>query len=336
MIRSTIEYHPTFGYRYIPGVRARVEHPAGSYLVRANQSGFRCDHEFVPEKQPGTFRVLLFGDSFTAGESVSNAHRCGEELERRLPGLEVFNYGLDASGTDQHYLVFREMAQDIEHDLIVIGVFIPDIRRNVSRFQSWGRQDGRAVTYAKPYFLLGEDGLELRHVPVPADPIDRESLGPQDRDYLEAYLDMGAKHLWLRRKIGRLGRRVKSLAQQASRYQPVPGYDRPDHPQWLLMRRILLDWVSEARAPVILFLIPSRHFVDEAASPKGYQARFGELSDPPQLTVVDALPELLKYPRSVRRELRFPNDGHPTSEGHRVLADALEPSVRALMTAGVR
>ena len=140
--RQLLEYHPTFGHRFIPGLRARVDHEGGGYLVRTNQSGFRSDHEFVPEKQPGTFRVLLFGDSYTAGNGVSNGRRYGDVLESLIPGLEVYNFALTGTGTDQQYLIFREMAAGIEHDLVVISIWLENIRRNVARFREWHATPG--------------------------------------------------------------------------------------------------------------------------------------------------------------------------------------------------
>ena len=43
MNRQLFEYHPAFGFRFIPNLKARVEHEAGGYLVRSNKSGFRCE-----------------------------------------------------------------------------------------------------------------------------------------------------------------------------------------------------------------------------------------------------------------------------------------------------
>src|SRR5437588_8209163 len=104
MSRQQFEYHPGFAYRFIPGLRARIAHEQGGYLVRVNSSGFRCDHEFVAAKRPGIRRILLFGDSFTAGDRVSSAQRYGDLLERLVPATELYNFGLPGSGTDQHYL----------------------------------------------------------------------------------------------------------------------------------------------------------------------------------------------------------------------------------------
>src|SRR5262245_19452241 len=107
MQRQLFEYHPRFGYRFIPELKARIDHEGGGYLVKVNRAGFRCDHELAPMKCEGSFRVLLFGDSYTAGDGVSNRDRYGDVLEKLVPSLEVYNFGLSGSGTDQQYLIWR-------------------------------------------------------------------------------------------------------------------------------------------------------------------------------------------------------------------------------------
>src|SRR3972149_6968280 len=99
--RQTLEYHPVIGFRFIPGIKARIDSPEGGYLIQVNDSGFRCTHNFEKNKKPGVRRILLFGDSFTAGDGVSNDKRYGDILEKEIPDLEVFNFGLPATGTDQ-------------------------------------------------------------------------------------------------------------------------------------------------------------------------------------------------------------------------------------------
>jgi len=104
MSRQLFQYPPTIGYHFVPGVRARVAHEGGGYLVRVNASGFRCDREFCRDKPAGIYRVLLFGDSCCAGDGVSNGQRYGDLLEQLLPGVEVFNHAISGTGTDQQYL----------------------------------------------------------------------------------------------------------------------------------------------------------------------------------------------------------------------------------------
>ena len=173
MTRQLFQHHDTFGYQFVPQIKARVEHEAGGYLLRTNRNGFRCSHAFEEARPPGTFRVLLFGDSYTAGDGVSDKYRYAEVLERMLPGLEIYNYGLSGSGTDQQYLIWRELAQQVEHDLIVISVLVENIRRVAARCRPFMTADGEEMLLPKPYFELLSDGeLELHNVPVPKEPVD--------------------------------------------------------------------------------------------------------------------------------------------------------------------
>ena len=114
------QHHPVIGYTFIPNLKTRIEHESGGYLVRTNAAAFRSEHEFSNPKTNGKCRVLLFGDSFTAGDAVSNKHRFGDVLETLIPDIEVYNFGLSGTGTDQHYLVWHEIANKFEYDVVVI------------------------------------------------------------------------------------------------------------------------------------------------------------------------------------------------------------------------
>src|SRR5215208_4162603 len=119
-MRRYFRYHARYGYQYIPGIQVRVPHENGAYLIRTNQAGFRSNHEYLPARREGVFRVALFGDSFTAADSVRNDDRYSDVVERLLPGVEIDNYGVPGTGTDQHLLMFEEevLARGFEYDLI--------------------------------------------------------------------------------------------------------------------------------------------------------------------------------------------------------------------------
>ena len=80
-----IEYDPTIGYRYTPKIRRVLPRPGGgSYEIIINSAGIRSTREYTKNKPPSTFRILVFGDSFAAGQFVSNDQRFSELLERRI------------------------------------------------------------------------------------------------------------------------------------------------------------------------------------------------------------------------------------------------------------
>ena len=321
--RQLFQYDPLLGHRFIPGLRLRVEHETGGYLLRTNSSGFRSDYEFTSERPPGRRRVLLFGDSFTAGDGVSNPQRYGDRLEQLMPDVQVLNFGLSGSGTDQQLLLFREVKDAYEHDVVVIGLLVENIRRIVAHYRLYRSSDGIERAHAKPYFVLGSSGdLELRNVPVPREAINLDHLPEAER----GFVDMGGQFHALRRAVGKLGAGTKELVQRVSRFQPLPEYDSKDSAAWLLMRTLLTAWASESAVPVIVVPIPLYHYVEELSSPV-YQRRFAELRTVANLEVYDPLPALLAYDKALRRKFRFDKDVHLTPSGHEALAAAIAPRV---------
>lgn len=335
MNRQLLQYDATFGHRYVPGLRARVEHESGGYLMRTNGAGFRCRHELESARPPGKRRILLFGDSYTAGDGVSDKYRYGDVLEGLLEGVEVINLALPGTGTDQHYLVFRELAAGIEHDLVVIGIFVENIRRIVARYRPWtlrgdgdlARGEGEVRLFAKPYFSLGEAGrgLELHHVPVPREPIDPSTL-PDDA---QQHVDRGGRLAWARQLVHKLG--ARDVVQRLSRYQPLPAYDDPQDPDWRLMRAILERWIEESAAPVMLCPIPLHQYIEETAPAEGCRARFREVAEASGTLLHDPLDDFHRLPEDERRGLRFEHDTHFTRAGHRLLAESLAEPVRVAL-----
>src|SRR4051794_40092145 len=185
-MRQIYEYHPVIGFRFVPQIKARIPHEGGGYLIRTNDSGFRCDRPFERSPSKGKRRILLFGDSFTAGEGVSNGQRYSDRLEQLVPGLEIYNFGLPATGLDQHYLIYKEYAQDIDHDILVIAVFVENVRRVGSRYRYFMNDEGNRVLYAKPYFTLQDGALELRGVPPGRQPVELSQLSLDDQSYISA------------------------------------------------------------------------------------------------------------------------------------------------------
>lgn len=348
MARNLFEYHPVIGYRFIPGLRARVRHEGGGYLVQCNRAGLRCRHEVTTAKPANTVRVVVVGDSYTAGDGVSNAFRYTDVLEQRLlaskggSGVQVLNFGLPGSGTDQQLLALRELGRDIEYDVLVLAPMVENILRNLDSHRlATSAFSGELVERPKPYFTLEAGALSLHHVPVPKDTREPAAKPPEPT----AQDKPGAAGLMrgiLRKVTAKVDEKVPGFRAFTQRVRGVTHpeeYDNPQDPGWLLMRAILGELIADARKvarpKILLAPWPTFGHIEGGLDPKPYLARFGELAAAHDLELVDALPRFVDEPRAVRDRCRFTHDEHPTRLGHSVFADALfSPLRKAVLAQG--
>src|SRR5260370_1420233 len=268
--RMLIRHHPQIGHLWVPNLRARLPNETGGYYVVTNSLGFRSDCEFAP-KLTGAPRILMFGDSYTAGDNCSNADRFSDQLAR-MRNAEVFNYGVSGSGTDQHLLIFREFARDVAADLIVVCVHIDSMRPiQLTHRESIDRVSRRRVLVPKPYFLLDNGRLVLHGTPVPK---ERPEAGSVDTETSSGTAELACigdcllrwyretpglepVRQWMRNDLPR----VKSELFRLSGAQPYPDFKSADSPAWKLMRSILEQFVAEAAPrPVMIVPIPTWEF----------------------------------------------------------------------------
>lgn len=324
MWRQTLEYHPIIGYRFIPGIKARIASPEGGYLIQVNDSGFRCAHNFDKLKKPGIRRILLFGDSFTAGDGVSNDKRYGDLLEKGIPNVEVYNFGLPATGTDQQYLAYKEYASGIDHDLLIIAVFLENIRRVVSHYRNFKNEKGEISCYGKPYFELINGRLALKNVPPPKQPFDMSILASDEKNKIYH----PNAHPTIVKLAGKFG--IKNLIQKYFRYQPSPEYNSPQNPAWIILSAILGEWIRNHSKPVLLMAIPQDQYIRGLANASHYQARFREFASKSRCAFYDPLPDLMKYSMVERENFRL-QDYHYSASGHSALAASLTPIIKTFL-----
>ncbi len=325
MERQLFKYHPVIGYTFIPNIKARVNHEGGGYLIHANSNGFRCKHEFIKEKKKNTFRILFFGDSFTAGDGVSDGFRYTDLLENDLEDTEIFNFGLSGTGVDQQYLIFKEFAKDLDYDLVVICPMLENIKRNIVRFRPHVSHTGNNLFMQKPYFKINKiDDIELKNIPVPKKSITLEHLPKSEKNKLSgSMLGINGGNNLLRIFVKMLSRKQKDFVQKIIKHDPIKSYNSTSNSDWILMKAILNKWITEIKTNIILCPLPIYHYVEEFCSPNSYLERFNELNKPPRIIFHNILPTLLEYSLSDRRSFRFKNDAHPTKEGHKAYAQSL-------------
>jgi carbamoyltransferase len=337
-----IQYHPVIGHLYVPNLNARIFHrDSGAYFARTNSLGFRSNVDFE-KKGSHRPRVLVFGDSRTAGDGCDNHERFSDLLGEMLDA-EVYNYGLSGSGTDQHLLIYEHFAHDVEADLIVLCVSVENIERiKVAYREIIDRTTRRHVLVPKPYFVLDGESLILKHSPVPLTRVNPESV---DKQQYYGFIHHPWRHILHLRDVYRSDPRLakvrvlvsrhfpnlRSQILRASGFQPHADYRSAANENWKLMRAILARFAAQASpTPVMIVPIPTYFYFYDGAAPI-YQSLYQSLADPVRnIHVMDLSRPLLQLSQADRRNLCFRYDKlHFSPFGHGQLANLIAGEIRA-------
>lgn len=327
--RRLAAYHPVIGWWFIPNLKAMILHEGRPYLHRTNSLGMRSDREYPLKCPVGRRRIALFGDSYTAGHGVTNHDRFSDILEKSHPDLDVMNFGLSGSGTDQQLLVYETIAKPFEADAYILAPYFADIQRvvkDVCQFGSRTRVGGVNVVDIffrhKPYFTLDGGRLILHNQPVPKDIIPEKdaiarlgAAGEKTLAYEKIYPLMPQ---WMRRNA------ITSMISRALIGDAQESFESETSPSWQLMRAIIERFNSQVRGkPIFIVPLPSNHHFVRDVNPV-YLARYANLHDPAKKCfVVDVLPYFKRLPSEKRAECVFIDDVHYTPLGHRVVAEAI-------------
>ncbi len=124
--------HPTIGYTFIPNIEATYSHFfEWETTIKTNSEGWR-DNEHSIEKPKGTYRIACIGDSYTVNLEVQMEDNYPKTLERILkkevsPKIEVLNFSADGTGTEAHYLMFKDYALKYKPDMVIHSVHDTDV-----------------------------------------------------------------------------------------------------------------------------------------------------------------------------------------------------------------
>ncbi|MEM7145837.1 MAG: SGNH/GDSL hydrolase family protein [Verrucomicrobiota bacterium] len=319
-----IRHHPTIGYEYVPNTELTLPAPGGgNYTIRINSDGIRSNRRYEEAKPSGTFRILVFGDSFAAGQYVNNEKRFSELLERRIPNLEVINFGLEGTGTDQQLLIYEEIRNTYEHDLVILLPFLQNIRRNmVESREGFDPESSAPILIPKPRFKLINNELRLQNVPVP-----KERKKKTSRKFI-ANTDTSRNRLGgFKNRLSNLSEtlRIKRLVYTLmGGWEPFPEYRSADTEAWLLMSAILTRFADATNGkPLVIVPVFYNSYVSYRMA-TNYLDRFQSLDDGTQVRVIDMLPDFKKLGEDSRYCFQVPHDCHFSVQGHLTISQILE------------
>jgi hypothetical protein len=148
-------YDSLRGWALAPG----IAHMAvfNGKVLNSTLRGIRGTVEVPYARVGGKRRILVFGDSYTFGDEVSDQETYAADLGRILPNTDVINMGVHGYGHDQMLEYLRSEGVKYRPDVVLIGYVWFDQYRNLFAFNN----------YAKPKFELRDGQLVLTGIPVP-------------------------------------------------------------------------------------------------------------------------------------------------------------------------
>jgi hypothetical protein len=154
-------------YRLTPGFNGKFVTPEYTVGVAVSSQGLREDRDYGP-KTPGTFRILVVGDSFTMAHSVEAPETFVKVLERQLaehapPDVhyEVLNAGVPGYNTVQEMAYLKRDGLALNPDLVILAFFVGnDIADNAVPADHVVVRDGYLVERKSPGGML-PDGFRL-------------------------------------------------------------------------------------------------------------------------------------------------------------------------------
>jgi lysophospholipase L1-like esterase len=289
--RYRLSADPRLGYEMVPHAACPgALRDQFHFASRGNALGFR-DRDHAIDKKPGTYRILVLGDSIAAGLKVNDDRLIFPAvLEARLQArgvpAEVMNFAVSGYNTLQEVETLKHKGLDYRPDLVLLAYCLNDRER----------VDGGLMRA----LLERERGSGSRFV---------------DAARVPPLLSKSALYRFLRYRV---------LAPQAPLSED-DGLDRDTVPEELDE----LSYLSRAHAFQVLVAVFPRFdslvpypFAAEHAVIRREAAVHG-------FACVDLLPAFRKCALEGREEVAF-DTLHPTAYGHACAAAAIDQAIAAL------
>ncbi len=225
-----------YWYRYGDGTK---------YRVSINKYGFADSERNVKKTRP---RIALIGDSTTEFWEADEKDRGQYIMEELLHNkFEILNLGVRAYGTDQTYLLFKNVGIHFSPDIVIYTFCINDLWDN-------------ANVHSKPFFKLAPrkpGGLVRDGYPIKFDSsLDRLGISSRVETYSFVYRT-------LKRELSKIKYRIKDTIQgsqfplefhfELRPYKRV--YNSDDHRRMEITTRIislLNDYVKENKMKLLV------------------------------------------------------------------------------------
>ena len=289
------------GHAYAPNLSQRWTTSEFDITWKTNNLGFR-DDEVGPKDG---LRVLVLGDSFTAGYGVERNELFTSALEDRL-GVDIVNAGTGGWDLDHQYHFFRTKGRDLEPDVVLYAMYLGnDLINNGRR-----RQNDKGIA------------------PDPKYPKLRE------RDFKLHLLWRQAVHAWEYRHISQRNEWFPSPAYLALCRPILSERARADYSSSSYYLQRLRDEVADAGSTLVVAMFSYRTLVEKRAREDFVAAHpyfdlerphneMGKALEELGIEHLNLNPTLMGADAASEGPLYYMIDGHWTPRGHAVVGEAL-------------
>ena len=126
---------------------------------QSNNLGAKARRDTTTGKSSDNQRMLVFGDSYAAGNRVPQEKMWSAVLDSRNTDLDVINFAVDGYGMGQSYLRYLSVRNKLDYDTVVL-MFVPssdlwrdiNVRRDLMEWE---------VYWIMPRFMVEDDTLIL-------------------------------------------------------------------------------------------------------------------------------------------------------------------------------
>lgn len=325
--RQVVQYDPKLGHKYLSNLVACLQYGNGTYLIETDENGFRNSPD---KKRDGKIKIVCIGDSYTAGDGVSNQYRFTNLLEQELD-CEILNLGVSGYGIDQQLIAYENYAKNFDHDIVLFFPQLDDLKRNlVSAREGIDKSTGNAIYVPKPYFTLENGGLVAHNIPVPRERklVDGDT---SDRDRPATLRNTLADKL-RNTAVGKL--LIKTLNTQYNLKLSIrtnilnkssfPEFDDINSAEWKIgipLIKKLKELTKDKQ--LVIFPIPFNESIIKNEPSSEYMSIFKTLED--KNTKVYDITDVLKSAQDHSTETVFLKIcGHFSYNGHKLIAEQVK------------
>lgn len=308
--RQIISYHPDFGHLYVANQYTRVRYGRDAYFLETDKMGFRNSSD----RPNGKFKLLILGDSYAAGDGVSNEARFSDVIQQELD-IEVINLAVNGFGLDQQILVYESFKNEIEHDAVLMAPHMDDWYRNLKKNRVGKNRAGESIAIPKPYFELKDGQLKINNQPVSRNRtiVDQEISGEKAN----------------RSKINALKNKAKHLANRAAGKHIIGKISHPElnnstSSEWL-MAKALITKLTDLTEGKPLFLTPVPYNYIVGTNEPQYYDKIFQTFESSQVKFINLQSCLHKGFKTSPDTFFLPLCGHFSPAAHAVVASEIRP-----------